>query len=168
MLIKLLLLAMAMLAPLPAAPTEQDAAEGKALFRSNCAFCHGLTGRGGRGPALVGRQLLHGSAPAEIRAVILEGVPGSTMPAFEHMEKDELDRLVEFVLQLSGAEGKGAPLPGDAVRGRQVYDRSGCANCHRVAGQGSVYGPELTRAGAGRSSEYIRESLLKPSADIPG
>ena len=33
--------------------------------------------------------------------------------------------------------------------------------------EGSVYGPELTRIGAGRSAEYIRESIVNPSADIP-
>jgi cytochrome c oxidase cbb3-type subunit 3 len=33
--------------------------------------------------------------------------------------------------------------------------------------EGSVYGPELTRIGAGRSAEYIRESIVTPSADIP-
>jgi putative heme-binding domain-containing protein len=32
--------------------------------------------------------------------------------------------------------------------------------------EGSVFGPELTRLGASRSPEYIRESLLNPSADI--
>jgi len=164
---KPILLYAAVAVSLAAAPSEPQVEEGKALFRSNCAFCHGLTGRGGRGPALVGRQLLHGGTAANIRAVIREGVPGSTMPAFERMEKDELDRLVEFVLQLSSSEVKGPPVAGDIQRGRQVYARSGCANCHRIGTQGSVYGPELTRIGAGRSSDYIRESLLKPSADVP-
>jgi putative heme-binding domain-containing protein len=30
-----------------------------------------------------------------------------------------------------------------------------------------VFGPELTRIGAGRSAEYIRESIVNPSADVP-
>ena len=34
-------------------------------------------------------------------------------------------------------------------------------------GQGSIFGPELTRIGASRSIEYLRESIVKPSADIP-
>ena len=33
--------------------------------------------------------------------------------------------------------------------------------------EGSVYGPELTRIGAGRPAEYLRESIVNPSADIP-
>ena len=32
--------------------------------------------------------------------------------------------------------------------------------------EGSVYGPDLSRIGSSRSVEYLRESLLQPSADI--
>lgn len=145
-----------------------DLADGKATFRSNCAFCHGLTGGGGRGPALSSGRFLHGSADDDIKNVIKSGVPGTTMPAFE-FEKDELDRLVAYVRTLSASSGKAnaGPVPGDAAKGRQVYERSGCAGCHRVGSEGSVFGPELTRIGAGRSAEYIRESIVNPSADVP-
>jgi len=149
--------------------TEVDLADGKATFRSNCAFCHGLTGGGGRGPALSSGRFLHGSADDDIKNVIKSGVPGTTMPAFE-FEKDELDRLVAYVRTLSASSGKAAsagPVAGDAVKGRQVYERSGCAGCHRVGSEGSVFGPELTRIGAGRSAEYIHESIVNPSADVP-
>jgi putative heme-binding domain-containing protein len=149
--------------------TEVDLADGKATFRSNCAFCHGLTGGGGRGPALSSGRFLHGSADGEIKNVIKSGVPGTTMPAFE-FEKDELDRLVAYVRTLSTSSGKApsaGPVAGNAVKGRQVYERSGCAGCHRVGSEGSVFGPELTRIGAGRSAEYIRESIVNPSADVP-
>jgi putative heme-binding domain-containing protein len=149
--------------------TDLDLADGKATFRSNCAFCHGLTGGGGRGPALNTGRFLHGSAADDIKSVIKSGVPGTTMPAFE-FEKDELDRLVAYVRTLSASSGKAmsaGPVPGDATKGRQVYERSGCAGCHRVGTEGSVFGPELTRIGAGRSAEYIRESIVNPSADVP-
>jgi putative heme-binding domain-containing protein len=148
--------------------TEVDLADGKATFRSNCAFCHGLTGGGGRGPALSSGRFVHGSADDDIKNVIRGGVPGTTMPSFE-FEKDELDHLVAYVRTLSASTGKAsaAPVMGDAAKGRQVYERSGCAGCHRTGTAGSVFGPELTRIGAGRSPEYIRESIVNPSADIP-
>jgi len=149
--------------------TETDLADGKATFRSNCAFCHGLTGGGGRGPALNTGRFLHGSAADDIKNVIKSGVPGTTMPAFE-FEKDELDRLVAYVRTLSASSGRAVsagPVAGDAAKGRQVYERSGCAGCHRMGSEGSVFGPELTRIGAGRSAEYIRESIVNPSADVP-
>lgn len=164
---KLALLGLLALIPLLAGPTESEIADGKALYRSNCAFCHGLTGRGGRGPALANRQLMHGNSAAELRSVIKDGVPGSTMPSFGRMDAEELDRLIAFVQQLTGGNAQNTPLPGNAVHGAEVYARQGCASCHRIGGQGSVYGPDLTRVGAGRSSDYIRESLLDPSADVP-
>ena len=151
----------------PATAQNADPVEdGKALYRSNCAFCHGLTGGGGRGPALAQGNYVHGSTAAEIRRVISEGVPGTNMPAFR-MESDELDHLVAFVQAFSGGNAKRQPMAGNAARGHDVYTRSGCAGCHRVAGQGSVYGPDLTRIGAARSSTYIKDSVVNPSTDIP-
>ena len=148
--------------------TEQDLADGKATFRSNCAFCHGLVGGGGRGPALNLGRFLHASTDDDIKSVITRGVPGTTMPAFE-FEKGELAHLVAYVRSLSGAGSAhgAAQVRGDAASGRKVYERSGCAGCHRIGDEGSVFGPDLTRVGAGRSAEYIRESIVNPSADIP-
>jgi putative heme-binding domain-containing protein len=147
--------------------TDVDLEDGKATFRSNCAFCHGLTGGGGRGPALNLGRFLHGSTDEDIKGVVQSGVPGTTMPSFD-FEKDEIAHLVAYVRSLSGsASNHAAPVAGDAARGRQVYERSGCSGCHRIAAEGSVFGPELTRIGAGRSAEYLRESILNPSADIP-
>ena len=146
--------------------SELDLADGKATFRSNCAFCHGLTGGGGRGPALNSSRLVHGSADTDIKTVVTNGVPGTSMAAFE-FQKDELDHLVAYIHALSRAAVKSAPVAGDPSKGRQMYQRSGCSGCHRIDIEGSVYGPELTRIGAGRSAEYIRESIVNPSADIP-
>lgn len=148
--------------------TGQDLADGKATFRSNCAFCHGLVGGGGRGPALNLGRLLHGSTEDDIKGVITRGVPGTTMPSFE-FEKDELDHLIAYVRSLSGGRNNlNLPqLRGDPASGRKVYERSGCAGCHRIGSEGSIFGPDLTRISAGRSAAYIRESLVSPSADIP-
>jgi cytochrome c oxidase cbb3-type subunit III len=147
------------------AQTDLAVEEGKAVFRSNCAFCHGLTGRGGRGPNLVSGKL---GSDEQVKAIVRAGVPGTTMPSFESMEGDELDALVKYLRFLAGSESGGhGPVAGDAQLGHAVYAKNGCAGCHRVGGEGSVYGPDLTRIGAGRSAEYLRESLLKPSADIP-
>ncbi|HKX00796.1 MAG TPA: c-type cytochrome [Bryobacteraceae bacterium] len=146
--------------------SANDLADGKTTFRSNCGFCHGLTGGGGRGPALASGRFLHGSTDEDLKNVILNGVPGTTMPSFE-FEKDELARLIAYIRSLSTGAVKAEPVPGDAVKGSAVYERSGCAGCHQIGLEGSVFGPDLTRIGAGRSAEYIRESLINPSADIP-
>ncbi|PYT25502.1 MAG: hypothetical protein DMG57_24905 [Acidobacteria bacterium] len=145
--------------------TELDVAQGKGIFRNNCAFCHGLTGSGGRGPSLISGRFLHGSTDEDVKNVIRNGVPGTTMPSFD-FETAEIDHLVGYLRTLAGSAPKSAPVPGDPAQGRQVYLRNGCSSCHRIGMEGSVFGPELTRLGASRSPDYIRESLLNPSADI--
>ncbi len=163
---KLLLTGLLALSPLCAQFNGDPVEEGRFLYRSNCAFCHGLTGGGGRGPALNRKELMHGSTIEDVKRVVRSGVPGTNMPAFE-METEELDRLAMFVRSLAGGGGPHAPVPGDPAKGREVYARSGCAGCHVIGEQGSVFGPDLTRIGGGRASDYIRESLINPSADIP-
>lgn len=133
------------------------------MFRSNCGFCHGLTGKGGRGPSLIGIQ----KSDDEIKKIVREGVPGSTMPAFSDFEASELDNLVHFVRQLSSGGASLQASSGDPAKGRTIYDRNGCAGCHQIAGKGSSFGPDLTRVGGARSFEYLRESVVNPSADVP-
>jgi cytochrome c oxidase cbb3-type subunit 3 len=147
----------------------RDTNAGRVLFLSNCAPCHGSAARGGRGPALVGRRLLHGSSEKEILAVVNNGIPGSAMPAFEGNGMDEYN-IVAYVRSLSGSGVSSAShAQGDVARGLAVYERLGCAGCHMIGNRGSVFGPELTRVGAGRSYEYLKQALLDPSADIaPG
>ena len=155
------------LCALPAfAQNKAEIEKGLALYRSNCAFCHGIDGKGGRGPDLVSRQLIHGDSDTALKNVIRKGVPGSTMPAFQ-FEEEELARVIAFVRHLRGSAAPVAVKLGDAGRGRALYAKNGCANCHRVGLEGSVYGPELTRIGVARSVDYLRESIVKPAEDIP-
>ncbi len=140
--------------------------QGRALFRSNCAFCHGMTATGGRGPNLVSAPLSHGDTDVAIKRVMRQGVPGTTMPAFEFPD-DEATQIVDYLHSLSKNATRQEQVPGDPVQGKQVYARSGCVGCHRVEGEGSIFGPELTRIGSARSIEYLKESIVSPSADIP-
>jgi putative heme-binding domain-containing protein len=87
------------------------------------------------------------------------------MPAFQ-FEKDDLDGLIGYLRSLSNGGGATSTAAGDPKAGELVYSKNGCGNCHRVNKVGSIYGPELTRIGAGRSAAYLRESIVDPSADI--
>lgn len=145
--------------------TEGDVQQGKTLFRSNCAFCHGPTGLGGRGPNLHG-TLNNGDRDTDIEGVIKKGIPGSAMPAFT-FEPDEMSALVKFIQSLRKGANSGSIPTGDKVAGKNVYDARGCAGCHQIGDQGSTFGPNLTRVGAARSYDYLKESVLNPSADVP-
>ena len=155
---------------LPAALFAQsDSAlqQGRALFRSNCAFCHGMTARGGRGPNLVSAPLTHGDTDESMKRVIRTGVPGTTMPAFSEFTGEELAQIVAYIRSLSKNETRAQHIPGDPHQGHEVYERNGCSGCHRIQGAGSIFGPDLSRIGSARSIEYLRESIVQPSADVP-
>ncbi len=59
-------------------------------------------------------------------------------------------------------------LTGDPVRGKEFFfaERSRCALCHKVDGQGTDLGPDLSAIGKTRSPEHLLESLLDPSRKI--
>ncbi|MCC6862016.1 MAG: c-type cytochrome [Bryobacterales bacterium] len=147
--------------PLVLSASSGDLEQGKAVFRSNCAFCHGLTGRGGRGPNLVS------NFNRNMKEIVRNGIPGTTMPAFRDFEEADLERLELYIRHLSGGDVKPETVDGDPQAGRRLYVRNGCASCHRIGSEGSIYGPELSRIGAARSVDYLRESILKPSLDVP-
>lgn len=65
----------------------------------------------------------------------------------------------------AGAEEAKLPiLPGDAGRGAEIFQRLGCAGCHRVGAAGGQIGPDLTTIGASQSAQYLLESILDPNA----
>jgi cytochrome c oxidase cbb3-type subunit 3 len=158
---QLLSAALLMFSPPPAA--ADDVSKGQAMYRSNCAFCHGLTGLGGRGPNLVSNP----QPETEVKRIITQGVPGSTMPAFGGFDEGELTALSGFVRHLAGSAPKDQKVPGDPTKGRAVYAKQGCSNCHAISGEGSTYGPDLTRIGGARPAHYLEESITSPTNDIP-
>lgn len=140
---------------------------GKALFRSNCAFCHGADAMGGRGPSLVSAKVAQNTTDDALKSIVRNGIAGTTMPGFDGIEGEDMDKLVAYIRSLAGNNMKSVKLPGSANHGEQVYAQSGCAACHRVSERGGNFGPELTRIGGARSAGYIKQSVVDPSADIP-
>ena len=55
---------------------------------------------------------------------------------------------------------------GDRLKGHQVFrsTKAGCNACHRIAYDGGVIGPDLTRIGAIRSRRDLLEAIVAPSA----
>lgn len=145
-------------------PKAEDAVAGEAIFNSNCAICHGRDGRGGRGPDLR-KALRKGSLDSDIEAVIRNGVPATGMPKFS-FEDDELEELVRYIQSLRQKAPPNPPPEGEADAGKRLYDAQGCAGCHEIGNQGSTLGPNLTRIGSSRSYEYLKESIVDPSADV--
>jgi cytochrome c oxidase cbb3-type subunit 3 len=148
-------------APAPAAPQRGS---GKFLFESHCALCHGIDGGGGRGPSLRRRKLVRGADKEALKFLIENGIPPE-MPDAWFLSKGEIASVAAYVRTLSNAPPE--VLPGDAVRGRAIYARSGCSACHILAGEGSGFGPDLTEVGVRRGSARLRETLENPAKTIP-
>lgn len=117
-------------------------AGGAAVFRNNCAPCHG-TGAGGvvgHYPNLLDNDWLWGGAVDDIKQTVTHGIRFANdddtrigdMPAFDGMlEPAQIDGLVQFVLSLSGH----AEDPALAASSRQLF-LDNCSTCHGEDGKG--------------------------------
>lgn len=146
-------------------PTAADLERGHALFDAQCARCHGIGGTGGAGPPLTRPKLRRASDDEALVSLLAEGVPGTSMESAWQLSERELAQVVAYVRSLGQAPPE--PPPGDAVRGRLVYERSACGACHVVRGIGGGLGPELTGIGDERGVAHLRESLVDPGAALP-
>ncbi len=142
-----------------------DLATGRQYFLGHCAQCHGPDGEGGRGVNLNTGRYRHGSSDRQLYMTIRKGVPGSEMPG-SRLSQPELWRVAAYVRRLgdAGAEEKAA---GDPKAGQAIYEgKGGCAACHIVNGRGGLLGPDLTEIGLRRSLQFLRDSIVDPSAYI--
>ncbi|MCC7154440.1 MAG: c-type cytochrome [Bryobacterales bacterium] len=146
--------------------SKPPVAPGRSIYLSNCSLCHGATGEGGRGPNLSSGTPVHGTTDADLRRVISKGVSGTPMPSFR-FEGSEMAQLLGYLRSLRTTRVAVEKAPGDAASGHVIYEKLRCNACHRIDKSGSVYGPDLSRVGAGRSLAYLRESIVNPSADVP-
>ena len=144
--------------------TEADIQQGGVLFQTHCSYCHGVHGEGGRGADLTAGEYRMGGSDRELFKTIRTGVPGSEMPAVR-VSDDDVWKLVGYVSRL-GSRGLAEKAPGDAVTGRGLYSKSGCAASHRIDAEGTDLGPALTDVGRRRGLAFLEESLVKPEAFV--
>ncbi len=123
---------------------------GRALYRGNCATCHGQEGEGGIGTRLNSADTLALLADAMLAQTIAEGRPGTGMPAWKDLDTRDLSDLLAFLRswQGGGAEPKAveAYVASGRARprvGRSLY-RAHCQACHGRKGEGLI-GPSLDK-----------------------
>ncbi len=147
--------------------TEYEPADieyGRAVYREQCAACHGEDGAGVAGVDLRGGPLRRAALDRELVQLIRDGIPGTGMLAFD-LDTAEMTGIVAYLRNMT-YEIDAATL-GDVARGRTVFEGAGdCLRCHRVAGRGLRTGPDLTRIGALRPLSALRRSLLDPSGTM--
>src|SRR5437764_4025399 len=123
----------------PAPANQPLFQKGQQVYVRYCATCHGPAANGNaaaNAPSLRSPTFLASASDAFLRAGIERGRPGTAMAAFGRsfggpLPPGEVDALVAFLR--NGAPEPHEPLPsrppGDAARGRVVYDAN-CARCH--------------------------------------
>ena len=149
----------------PPVSASADLAAGKKIFDGQCAWCHGNDGDGGTGPNLHGK-LRHATDLDSITAIVSNGIPGTDMPAFSGPLTERARRqTATYVQSLSRAVPR--PVAGNARRGADLYQSTGCGACHVIAGSGGIVGPELTEIAARRGPAHLRESIVTPAAAHP-
>lgn len=176
----------AAVAPKPADATTkalpaQTVEEGKALFRANCASCHGLnaegraTGNGDKvaGPALAGV----GAAAVDFQmgtGRMPMAAPGVQAPRTDEIKfsEEQIAAIGAYIASLSpGPEVPSDeavdPTKGDPARGGELF-RVNCAMCHNFAGAGGAltrgkYAPSLQ----GVSDKHIYMAMTTGPQSMP-
>jgi cytochrome c oxidase cbb3-type subunit 3 len=143
-------------------------AAGRERYESACGGCHGATGKGGRGPRLVGVARLKDVTDKKMFDTIKQGVQGTPMPPFS-LPDTQIWQLVSFVRNLN-ATAIDQDASGDSATGETLFfGTASCSMCHMIRGRGGLLGPDLSDIASTRSLDAIQESIKAPSALIePG
>ncbi len=140
-----------------------DAARGKAVYEKHCVLCHGADGKGD-GPAAdrlvpkprdftAGKYKIRttpsGQLPtdADLFRVISDGMPGSSMPAWNVLDEKDRAAVVAYVKTFfpgfKDAKLEAAKVPPEVKtsdasikRGKEMFEAIECNKCHGMAGRG--------------------------------
>ena len=149
--------------------TAEQITAGKALFASQCSFCHGRDAAGGEsGPDLTASALVEQDVHGDkIGVVVRNGRLAKGMPAFGNIDDQQLAALVAFIhdRKANAKEGRRRTVDvadlqtGNAEAGMRYFNGAGgCAKCHSSSGDlagigGKVQGLELLRRMLYREAE---------------
>jgi putative heme-binding domain-containing protein len=162
------LTAVALLAAVPAAAqhaTAFDVEDGKRVYQTSCANCHGPDGNLIAGIDFGRGVYRRPFTNDELAATIVAGIPNTPMLPNSSMSREQALRIVDYLRSM--AEGSETAAAGDVRRGRRVFEGKGeCTDCHAVRGVGSRVGPDLTSIGALRRAGELERSLLDPEAEV--
>ena len=148
---------------------DPDQNQGAQIFSSQCAYCHGADGRGGRAPAIATLPKVIGLSNQDLMGIVHKGEADQGMPAFPDLGDEGTKAVVQYLRTLQGVtvDGSTARLPGDPGRGQEVFDGKGqCSTCHMILGKGGFMAAELTSYARNRSADEIMQAIVSPDADL--
>ena len=143
---------------------------GRALFGDNCAVCHGVDAKGGRGfPDLTDAAWLWGGDPETVAETLRVGINSAhadtrvaQMMAFgrdQMLDRGDISKVVTYVQSLADPAVATAENAEDIAAGREIF-AANCATCHGEDGQGKH---RTRRPGSDRSLLDLRR---RPAVDL--
>jgi putative heme-binding domain-containing protein len=150
----------------PLASDPRAAQAGGAIFRAQCATCHGADAKGIdsiEAPDLTLIWARETTTDASLFKTIKEGIAGSIMPP--HQNPDSEIWMTVSYLKSIAISGTNETVVGNADRGRNMFVEN-CSICHRVDGAGGSLGPDLSSITGRRSLASLVNSLREPSSVI--
>ncbi len=138
-------------------------AEGKNLFESSCAVCHGLDGGGGEHAPNIGRaSSAKSKADAALARTLRDGIPGKGMPSFNKFSDLELQSVLSYLRFLQGKSEARSDV-GNPVQGEQLFfGKAGCAECHAMHGEGHFLSTDLSDYADDHDANDIRDAIVSP------
>lgn len=145
----------------------QQAVDGKRIFASTCAACHGLDGKGSeRGPDIAGRRAIQRLPDASLSGIVRDGKPGTGMPPFASLGETRIQAVVRYLRSLQG-QGTAAVLPGDPKAGKGMFSgKAECSTCHMTNGQGGFIASDLSGYAADKTASEIRSVITDPNKNL--
>ena len=142
-----------------------DIERGAQLYDEFCSNCHGSEGDGVGNVNLKAGQFRNASTDQNFRRILTRGIPGTGMPPGDYADSD-LVAIVAYVRNMRDYDG-GVVTLGNARIGQVLFEgKADCMSCHRVKGNGSRLGPDLTSIGAVRGAGAMRDTLLDPTGSM--
>jgi putative heme-binding domain-containing protein len=139
--------------------SASDVEDGSRVYQANCSVCHGPEGDLVPGVNFAHGKFLSVKSDEDLQRVILNGIPGTPMPA-ANFPNFMAFPVMAYVWSMS-SPGQSTLPPGDVARGKLVFESKGeCLTCHRVGQRGSRLGPNLTGIGGLRRSVQLEKALL--------
>ncbi len=121
---------------------------GAALYRGNCAICHGTRGEGGIGTALRSPGFLELASDRNIVHTIVNGRPDTGMPSWRKMTAQQVSDILAYLRSWQGPKVEVSEVrayldsgKASSRMGARIY-RSKCQACHGRKAEGAI-GPSL-------------------------
>lgn len=143
--------------------------QGAQLYGSNCAYCHGADGKGGRGPAIATMPKVIALSDTDLAGIVHNGEVNQGMPSFPDLGDQGTQAVVRYLRMLQGVTGAPPPtkMTGDANAGRVLFFGKGqCSSCHMIDGKGGFIASDMTAYGQNRSGSDILQAIVNPDTHL--